>query len=67
MEEHELIQRLRRGDDDAFETIFRKYFPVLCLFADNYVRNKQAAEEIVEDEEDGQVLITSGHIILRQE
>jgi RNA polymerase sigma-70 factor, ECF subfamily len=49
MEESELIQRLRKGEDDAFEFVFRQSFSRLCLLAEHYVRNHQTAEEIVED------------------
>lgn len=49
MEEKELIQHLRSGEEDAFEIIFRTYFKWLCLFAEHYVRNHETAEEIVED------------------
>ena len=49
MEENELIQRLRRSEEDAFEIIFRKHFAGLSLFAEHYVRNDKVAEEIVED------------------
>jgi RNA polymerase sigma-70 factor (ECF subfamily) len=47
--EDELLKKLRRGDEKTFELIFREYFVRLCLFAEHYVRDKQAAEDIVED------------------
>jgi|WetSurSiteA1Bulk_404760.scaffolds.fasta_scaffold07751_2 RNA polymerase sigma-70 factor, ECF subfamily len=49
MEEQELIHRLRSGEEEAFEIIFRKYFQGMCLFAEHFVRNHETAEEIVED------------------
>jgi RNA polymerase sigma-70 factor, ECF subfamily len=49
MEEKDLIHRLHDGNEDAFEHLFRKHFVKLCLYAEQYVRDKQAAEEIVED------------------
>jgi RNA polymerase sigma-70 factor (ECF subfamily) len=49
MEEKYLIQRLHEGKEDAFERVFRMYFVKLCLYAEHYVRDKHAAEDIVED------------------
>ena len=44
-----LIQRLRKGEEEAFELVFRQHFRKLCLYAEHYVKDKAAAEEIVED------------------
>jgi RNA polymerase sigma-70 factor (ECF subfamily) len=49
MDENELIQRLQLGEESAYEFIFRKHFNGLCLFAEHFLKNKKAAEEIVED------------------
>lgn len=49
MEEHEIVQRFRRGDEDAFEWIFRRYFTALCLYAEHFTKNQLTAEEITED------------------
>lgn len=42
MDEKNLIQRLHNGNEDAFEDVFRKHFVKLCLYAEHYVRDKQA-------------------------
>jgi RNA polymerase sigma-70 factor, ECF subfamily len=49
MDENELLQKLRLGDEAAFEFIFRNHFTGLCLFAEHFLKNTKAAEEIVED------------------
>jgi RNA polymerase sigma-70 factor, ECF subfamily len=49
MEEKDLIHRLHTGNEEAFEYVFREHFVKLCLYAEHYVRDKEAAEEIVED------------------
>lgn len=49
MDENELIQRLRLGEEAAYEFIFRNHFTGLCLFAEHFLKDKDAAEEIVED------------------
>jgi RNA polymerase sigma-70 factor (ECF subfamily) len=49
MDDNELILRLQRDDESAFDTVFRTYYKWLCAFAKHYVRNHEAAEEIVED------------------
>jgi RNA polymerase sigma-70 factor, ECF subfamily len=49
MDEKDLILKLHDGSEDAFEYIFRKHFVKLCIYAEHFVRDKQAAEEIVEE------------------
>jgi RNA polymerase sigma-70 factor, ECF subfamily len=49
MNENELIQGLRSGEEDAFEFIFKNHFTGLCLFAEHFLKNTKTAEEIVED------------------
>lgn len=41
-----LITRLCEGDDSAFETLFKSYYPKLTLFANRFVNDIVAAEEI---------------------
>jgi RNA polymerase sigma-70 factor (ECF subfamily) len=45
----EWLEQLRTGDPLAFERIFRAYAASLCGFAFSYVRNREIAEEIVQD------------------
>lgn len=49
MNENELIKQLQVGDEAAFEFIFRQHFTGLCLFAEHFLKDTHAAEEIVED------------------
>jgi RNA polymerase sigma-70 factor (family 1) len=64
-EENLLIKRLLGGDEAAFSIIFKTYYSDLVLFAGTFVRDRQAAEEIVQDvfirlwENRESVLITS--------
>lgn len=44
-----LLARFRRGDDDAFEAIFREYSTQLCTFALHFTRSRDLAAEIVHD------------------
>ena len=41
--------RIRGGDVDAFEALYRKYWQRLYAFAFRYVRSKEDAEEVVQD------------------
>ncbi len=43
------LKRIKQGDVKEFEKLFRKYYPVLCLFARRYVNDMDSAEEIVQD------------------
>jgi RNA polymerase sigma-19 factor, ECF subfamily len=45
----EWLERLRTGDEGAFEAMFRAYAASLCDFAFSYVRTRETAEEIVQD------------------
>lgn len=45
----ELLARFRRGDDDAFEAIFREYAAQLCAFALHFTGSRDLATEIVHD------------------
>jgi RNA polymerase sigma-70 factor, ECF subfamily len=43
------IERIRTGDEQAFEALFRRYVAPLCAFARSYVTASEAAEDVVED------------------
>ncbi|HEX3233641.1 MAG TPA: RNA polymerase sigma-70 factor [Gemmatimonadales bacterium] len=46
--ESALIDRIRSGDEPAFEQLFRAYYQPLCDFARSYVRSRETAEELVQ-------------------
>jgi RNA polymerase sigma-70 factor, ECF subfamily len=41
--------RIRAGDVDAFEDVFRHYFGSLCSLVNGYVKSRHVAEEVVQD------------------
>lgn len=45
----DLLQRIRLGDESAFEELFRNLHPALCEVVNSYVRSDAVAEEIVQD------------------
>ena len=45
----ELYDRIKKGDEAAFESLFRTYYTVLCVFSQRIVRDAITAEEIVQD------------------
>ncbi len=47
--EHELINRLKEGDQTAFEILFRFYYPGLVVFAAQIILDKDEAAEITQD------------------
>lgn len=49
IEESKLINRLRAGDQTAFEILFRFYYPGLVVFAAQITLDKDEATEIVQD------------------
>jgi RNA polymerase sigma-70 factor (ECF subfamily) len=42
------LERIRAGDERAFEELFKSYYPTLCTFVDGYVRSRDTAEELVQ-------------------
>ncbi|HEX6533974.1 MAG TPA: RNA polymerase sigma-70 factor [Gemmatimonadaceae bacterium] len=43
------VARSRSGDVDAFESIFRRYYEHLCLFAERLLRSPDSARDAVQD------------------
>lgn len=44
-----LINKIRKGDEEAFELLFKKYYVRLCGFARKFTINTEEAEEIVQE------------------
>lgn len=49
MDERELLDRLRRGDNAAFEAIFRQWYAPLVATTAALLRDRGPAEEVVQD------------------
>lgn len=49
MNDRELLDRLRSGDRDAFDTIFHAHYGRLVGLAESLVRDRGSAEEVVQD------------------
>lgn len=43
------IERIRRGEVEAFDAIFHEFYPGLCLFVARRVGSRAVAEELVQD------------------
>jgi RNA polymerase sigma-70 factor (ECF subfamily) len=48
-DEKELYLKLKNGDESAFRSIFRNYYPSLCHFAFQFLNDRELAEETVQD------------------
>ncbi len=48
-EENILFEKIKLGDEKAFEALFLHYYPHLCLYATQILKNSSAAEEIVQE------------------
>ena len=48
MEDMALLSSLRKGEQQAFDSLFRKYYPMLCAYARRFVELADA-EEIVQE------------------
>ena len=49
LDSKELFERLRRGDETAFDALFRDWYPSLVRASESIVRSRAIAEEIVQD------------------
>jgi RNA polymerase sigma-70 factor, ECF subfamily len=49
LDNSELLARLRTGDETAFDTIFRTWYPPLVRASESIVRSRAVAEELVQD------------------
>jgi RNA polymerase sigma-70 factor (ECF subfamily) len=45
----DLARRIRDGDPGALEALFREHYGPLCRFADRYLHDRAAAEDLVQD------------------
>ncbi len=48
-EEKKLFERIKNGDEKAFELLFYKYYGHLCVYAAKIISDETSAEEIVQD------------------
>lgn len=48
-EENLLFDKIKKGDEKAFEILFHKYYGHLCSFAAKIIKDDDSAEEIVQD------------------
>ena len=48
-EEHELLKRLRAGDERAFEALVERHYPTMLAVARHYVSSRAVAEEVVQE------------------
>jgi RNA polymerase sigma-70 factor (ECF subfamily) len=49
LDERSLLERIRRGDEDAFDAIFRAHYAPLVGVAEGMLRSRAVAEEIAQD------------------
>jgi len=47
--ENTLIIGIKNGDKSAFESLFKLYYSSLCAYANNYVKDVDVSEEIVQE------------------
>src|SRR5438477_12354737 len=45
---HDLVARIRAGDEAAFEAMFRAYYDPLCRYVAAYLGSRDAAEDAVQ-------------------
>jgi RNA polymerase sigma-70 factor (ECF subfamily) len=48
-EEQELLERLRAGDERAFEALVARHYPTMLAVARHYVSSRAVAEEVVQE------------------
>ena len=48
-DDRKLLARLRQGDQEAFDALFRRYYPSLVGLVEGMLRRRSVAEELVQD------------------
>lgn len=48
MDEKELISKIAKGGEDAFEAVFRAYYAQLCTYANSLLKDANESEEVVQ-------------------
>lgn len=43
------FEKIRKGDEQAFEALFRAYYKYLCAYAFQFLANRKEAEEIAQE------------------
>lgn len=49
MTEKQLVDSINKGELEAFHQLYIEYYSSLCIYAKNFTRNKEIAEEVVQD------------------
>ncbi|MDZ7691323.1 MAG: sigma factor [Balneolaceae bacterium] len=49
MNDQKLFKKIKKGDEEAFEELFNKYYEPLVRFVWGYVKSEAVAEEIVQE------------------
>ena len=49
MDDRELLAKVRSGDEGAYDTVFRTWYPVLVRVAGALLKDSDAAEEVAQD------------------
>ena len=49
MTDRDLLDRLREGDHDAFDAVFRAHYPPMVALAERMLRQRAVAEEIAQE------------------
>lgn len=44
-----LINRLRKGEEGAYEMLFKEYYKVLTIFANKYIKDLETSKELVQE------------------
>jgi len=44
-----IVDKIKSGDKEAFRELFKDYFPILCCFANKFVKDKDICEDIAQE------------------
>ncbi len=48
-QDKQLIERVRNGEEQAFEVLFKRYYKNLCVFALRYIPEEDVVEDLVQE------------------
>lgn len=49
LDDYQFIKKIKKGDVSSFDAIFRKYHKKIYYFAISYLKNKEEAEDVVQE------------------
>lgn len=47
--QEDIVKKIRNGNEEAFELVFRSLYAVLCTYANKYLKDRDQSEDVVQE------------------